>query len=275
MLESKISHLPSLAQLTHEYLARKSLGQNFLLDPNIARKIVDSADIAPHDTVVEIGPGLGSLTRLLLLSPAQEIILIEKDKRFFDPLNQLVALAPTRVTLYIADALRFPLAEHLKGPCKILANLPYNIGTQLVIDWLGTPQRFTSLTLMLQKEVVERLVAAPGTAAYGRLSIIAQWVCEIKKIMIVPASAFKPAPKVASAVVQLIPRAQPLYPAQKEELEHLTHLLFQHRRKMVRGSLRGKIPNLEQALERCGISPTARPETLSIEALCKLTHSMG
>jgi 16S rRNA (adenine1518-N6/adenine1519-N6)-dimethyltransferase len=260
---------PTIKDIIQKYgfQASKKLGQNFLLDPNIPKKIVLAANLSPDDTAVEIGPGPGALTHHLLESPAAKILLIEKDPQFISYLQTLLQSYPN-ASIENADALRFPW-ETL-GAFTVVANLPYNIGTELLIQWLELP-KIPTMAIMLQKEVVDRLVAQPRTKSYGRLSILSQWLCKIEKICDVPPTCFWPAPKVVSTVVKLTPHPAPLYPAPREALEKLTQAVFQQRRKMLRNTLAASLPEgLESNLLSIGIKPTQRPEELSIKDFCKL-----
>jgi 16S rRNA (adenine1518-N6/adenine1519-N6)-dimethyltransferase len=260
---------PTIKEIIQKYnfQASKKLGQNFLLDPNIPRKIVESAGISFGDTIVEIGPGPGALTQHLLESPAGKVVLIEKDPQFMGYLKTLLTSYP-KAQIENADALRFPWKD--LGQFTVVANLPYNIGTELLIQWLEIPQ-IPTMVIMLQKEVVARLIALPRTKSYGRLSILSQWLCTVEKICDVAPTCFWPAPKVVSTVVKLIPHPKPLYPAPRAILEDLTKTVFQQRRKMLRNTLANAFPeNLESSLLSIGIKPTQRPEELSVEEFCKL-----
>jgi 16S rRNA (adenine1518-N6/adenine1519-N6)-dimethyltransferase len=271
--EEKLSFLPTITEVIRQeqLSAKKSLGQNFLTDLNLTKRIVATCPLKEGDVVLEIGPGPGGLTRALLLSKASKVIVIEKDPRFFPALHALQEIVGDRLTLIKGDALSLSLADIHQGPLAIVANLPYNIGTELILQWFDDLGSITSITVMLQKEVVDRLVALPSTKDYGRLSIMAQWLTEVRRAFHVSPKAFTPPPKVTSSVVTLVPRQTPLYPADKKILEKTTALTFQHRRKMLRSSLRGIHPHLDMALESIGINPEARPETLSIESFCKLS----
>ncbi len=271
--------LPPLREVIarHGLAARRSLGQNFLLDMNLARRIVRAAGDLAGATVIEIGPGPGGLTRALLQSGARRVIAIERDARCIKALAELAAAYPDRLTLIEGDALATDvaaLAESAPGRCQIIANLPYNIATRLLLGWLPRIAAFTSLTLMFQKEVAERLAAAPGTGAYGRLSIIAQWLCEIQCLFDVPSRAFVPAPKVTSTVVRLTPRPAPLAPAEMADIERVTAAAFGQRRKMLRTALKTATDDPIALLEQAGIAPTARAETLSVEAFCALARGL-
>ncbi len=252
--------------------ARKGLGQHFLLDLNLTRRIARSAGDIAHSTILEIGPGPGGLTRGLLEEGAAEVVAVERDARCVEALSDLVAAYPGRLTLTLADALGFD-AEPLfaKGrPVRIVANLPYNVGTPLLIGWLAEP-RFASMTLMFQKEVAERLYAAPGDEAYGRLSVITAFSHVARRVFDVPAAAFTPPPKVVSTVVELIPRPAPAAQVARADLEKVTAAAFGQRRKMLRASLKSLLPEPEKLLTALDIDPTRRAETLSVEEFCRIT----
>ncbi|NTU76740.1 MAG: 16S rRNA (adenine(1518)-N(6)/adenine(1519)-N(6))-dimethyltransferase RsmA [Alphaproteobacteria bacterium] len=257
--------LPPLREVVaqHDLLARKSLGQHFLLDLNLTQKIVASAGDLTGCTVFEIGPGPGGLTRPLVASPAQKIIAIEKDPRFIEALDDLVAAANGRLEIVGADALTCNLTMLAPAPRVIVANLPYNVGTPLLLGWLKQMEAFRSLTLMFQAEVVDRLVAAPSSKAYGRLSIITQFCCDAKRMMTIPARAFTPPPKINSAVVHLTPRADRPRDVSFEAMERVTTAAFGQRRKMLRSSLREL--GGEDLLARANITPNRRAEELTIQ----------
>ncbi len=258
----------------YKFSAKKSLGQNYLKDPNIIRKIIASAFIQPEDTVLEVGPGPGALTHGLINSPAHQIMAIEKDGQFI-PHWQSIMMNSKKFQIHHGDGLKIKLESLSKSPLKIVANLPYNVGTQLIINWLEELPLVKSMTLMLQKEVVSRIVSPPGSKDYGRLSILIQWLCTTEKLFDVPPTAFKPEPKVTSSIIRIVPRPTPLWPATKSVLEKVTALAFQQRRKMIKKSLQGLFPETEKVLERLGIDPTARPEILSIEDFCKIARAVG
>lgn len=273
-ITDSILALPSLRQLVDrtELEARKSLGQNFIFDLNLTQRIARTA--APFNgTVFEIGPGPGGLTRALFLEGARQVIAIEKDRRVIGFLDHLVKAAEGKLALIEADALRQPVWEMGEAPRKVVANLPYNIATALLLKWLEHADAFASFTLMFQREVAERLVAQPGDKAYGRLSIITQWLCEAELKFDVPPQAFVPPPKVTSSVVHLVPRAQPLYDGSKADLEAVTAIAFGQRRKMLRASF--KKYGGEALLNEAGIEPSARPQELSIEAFCSLARYLS
>lgn len=257
----------------HGLRARRALGQHFLLDMNLTRRIVQAAGELAGVQVVEIGPGPGGLTRALLESPADKIIAIERDRRCLRALEELSAVYPGRLEIVAQDALKVDPADLCPAPRKIIANLPYNIATGLLLGWTATPSAFASLTLMFQKEVAGRLVAAPGSKAYGRLSVLIQWLYEPVILFDIPPQAFTPSPKVTSTLVGLAPRAQPAYPADRAALERITAAAFGQRRKMLRRSLKVLGPAAVAALEEAEISPQARGETLNVAQFCALARA--
>ncbi len=274
-----LSNLPTLKATieAHNLVTRKALGQHFLLDANIIRRIAAYAGDLKDHTVIEIGPGPGGLTRALLESDAKMIVAIEKDERCLPILRQLQEQSAGRLKIISEDALRCDLRNY-PPPRKIVANLPYNIGTELLLRWLSdiAEERgsYHSMTLMFQKEVAERITAAPGSKAYGRLSVFAQWLCETRYDMELPPEAFFPPPKISSAVVTLIPRAQPLFTVKKEILEKLLAKAFGQRRKMLRSALKGLLADTEQFLQQAGINPTLRAEQLSVEEFGKMAMEL-
>jgi len=274
-----LADLPPLRDVidTHDLRAKKALGQNFLLDLNLTGKIARQAGDLTQCDVLEIGPGPGGLTRALLTEGARKVVAIERDPRCLPALAEISAAAPGRLTVLQGDALAINPAQHLTAPIRIVANLPYNVGTELLVRWL-TPQDWPpfwqSLTLMFQKEVAERIVAKPGSKAYGRLAILAQWRCDARIAMHLPPQAFTPAPKVSSAVVHLTRLEQPRYPAEARVLSDIVARAFNQRRKMLRASLRGLTPDLEDVLTSVGISPTQRAEEIGLEQFCALARAV-
>jgi 16S rRNA (adenine1518-N6/adenine1519-N6)-dimethyltransferase len=271
-----IDDLPPLRDVIerHGLSARKSLGQNFLLDLNLTSKIARAAGDLTGSDVLEVGPGPGGLTRGLLASGARKVVAVEKDERCLPALAEIAEAYPGRLTVLHGDALDIDLSEHLTPPVKIAANLPYNVGTALLTRWLDPPEWppfWSSLTLMFQKEVAERIVARPGSKAYGRLSLLAEWRSEARIVMDLPPQAFTPPPKVRSAVVHLVARPEPLYPADPKTLRDVVARAFQQRRKMMRASLKS-YPNVEAALEQAGIDPKSRAETIDLERFCALAR---
>ena len=276
----QIDDLPPLRDViaTHGLDAKKSLGQNFLLDLNLTSKIARLAgDISGHD-VLEVGPGPGGLTRGLLAAGARRVVAFEKDPRCMAALSEISAAYPGRLDVFNADALEFDMRGQLTGPVRVVANLPYNVGTELLVRWLTPkdwPPFWSSLTLMFQKEVAERIIAKPGTKAYGRLGILAQWKSTPSVVMELPPEAFTPPPKVHSAVVHLEALAQPRFPAPAGLLSSTVAMAFNQRRKMLRSSLKSAAPDIETALRDAGLEPTARAEEISLEGFCALTRRLA
>ena len=269
-----IDALPPLSAMVRalDMRARKSLGQNFLFDLNLTRRIARSVGTL-NGTTIEVGPGPGGLTRALLLEGAEQVIAIDKDFRARSVLDSLLTAANGRLQLVEGDALKTPLWEMGNAPRRIIANLPYNIATSLLIQWLEHAPAFESLTLMFQREVAERITAAPGDSAYGRLSILTGWHADAQILFDIPPDAFVPAPKIISSVVQIRPLPAPRFACSQSALETVTRLAFGQRRKMLRASLKsvGGAPMLEAA----GIDPQARPQDLDIAAFCRLANSIG
>ncbi|MEZ5752928.1 MAG: 16S rRNA (adenine(1518)-N(6)/adenine(1519)-N(6))-dimethyltransferase RsmA [Paracoccaceae bacterium] len=261
----------------HDLQAKKSLGQNFLLDLNLTARIARAAgDLAGSD-ILEVGPGPGGLTRGLLAEGARKVLAIEKDARCLPALAEIAAAYPGRLEVIEGDALEIDPLAHLTPPIRIVANLPYNVGTELLVRWLTPaqwPPVWSSLTLMFQREVADRIVAKPGSKAYGRLALLAQWRCDAKIVLTLPPSAFTPPPKIDSAVVHLTALPQPRFPADAKTLERVVAMAFNQRRKMVRASPRGLHPQVEDLLTEAGIQPTARAEELSLEQFCALAEAL-
>ncbi|MEQ8899346.1 MAG: 16S rRNA (adenine(1518)-N(6)/adenine(1519)-N(6))-dimethyltransferase RsmA [Roseovarius sp.] len=274
---SGIDTLPPLREViaAHGLSARKSLGQNFLLDLNLTARIARAAgDIAGAD-VLEIGPGPGGLTRGLLAEGARRVLAVEKDSRCIPALEEVAAAYPGQLEVIEGDALEVNPLAHLTPPIKVAANLPYNVGTELLVRWLTPkdwPPFWESLTLMFQREVAERIVAQPGGKAYGRLAVLAQWRCDAKIVMSLPPGAFSPPPKVSSAVVHLTALPGPRYPANAKILQDVVARAFNQRRKMLRAALKGLGPDIEDRLLAAGIKPTDRAEVVSIEQFCALAR---
>ncbi len=269
--------LPPLREViaAHGLSAKKALGQNFLLDLNLTGKIARRAGNLAACDVLEIGPGPGGLTRALLAEGARHVVAIERDARCLPALAEVAAAYPGRLTVLEGDALALDPLPHLTPPIRVAANLPYNVGTELLVRWLtppAWPPFWDSLTLMFQKEVAERIVAAPGSKAYGRLSILAQWRCDARIAFEIPPRAFTPPPKVTSAVVQLDRLEAPRFPADAGVLSGVVAMAFGQRRKMLRASLKGLGGDVEALLEAAGIAPTDRAETVGLEAFCHLAR---
>jgi 16S rRNA (adenine1518-N6/adenine1519-N6)-dimethyltransferase len=276
---SPAKNLPPLREVIAQYGlgARRSLGQHFLFDLNLTRRIAREAAPLTGKTVVEIGPGPGGLTRSLLETDARRVIAIERDARCIEALGMLTAAYPGRLEIIEADALtvRPGTVSETDEPCVIVANLPYNIGTRLLIDWLRDLSGIQSMTLMFQKEVADRILAPPGSSGFGRLSVISQWLCHVRRLFDIPAQAFVPPPKVASTVIQLTPRPDPLAPAVFTDLEAITAAAFGQRRKMLRSALKSLDVNALALLEAANIRPDLRAETLSVEEFCALARALS
>ena len=270
--------LPPLREVIARYgiRARRQLGQHFLLDLNLCRRIVRAAGDIAGKTVVEIGPGPGGLTRALLETEAARVIAVERDPRCIDALSDLSRRYANRLDVVAGDALDFDISALAgTGRVAVAANLPYNVATPLLIGWLRNVDSISAMTLMFQKEVAERIVAAPGTGAYGRLAVVAQWLCEARRAFDVAPTAFVPPPRVTSTVVNLLPRDAPLAPADMAVLETVTAAAFGRRRKMLRSALAGLVEDPEALLEQAGIAATARAETLPPEAFCALARGLA
>ena len=272
--------LPPLREVIarHGLSARRGFGQHFLLDLNLTARIARAAGTLEGICVIEIGPGPGGLTRALLASDAAAVVAIERDRRCAEALEALADAYPGRLHLVPADALEVdPVAlaadKGLTGPFKIVANLPYNIATVLLIRWLRQIEAYQSLTLTFQKEVAERLTASPSTKQYGRLSVMTGWLCKARIMFDIPTRAFVPAPKVTSSVVTLTPLASPLAPAAWEDMERVVKAAFGQRRKMLRAGLKTLVADPLPLLEAAGISPTSRAEELDIPAFCALARA--
>jgi len=272
-----IDGLPPLREVIRRcgLTARKSLGQNFLLDLNLAVRIARAAGPLETITVVEIGPGPGGLTRALLALGAARVIAVERDDRAIGALQEIATHYPHRLEIVAADALNFDARTQLRGArARIVANLPYNIATALLVMWVTTdpwPPWYESAVLMFQREVAERIVAEVGSKSYGRLSVLVQWRCEARIVFNVNASAFVPPPKVTSSVVRIVPRAAPL-PCHRAMLEAVTQAAFGQRRKMLRQSLRSLGVDTPDLIAAAGLDPTARAENISVEQFVELAR---
>lgn len=274
--------LPPLRDViaTHEIGARKSLGQNFLLDLNLTRRIAREAGIREGDVVYEVGPGPGGLTRALLEAGVKHVVTVEKDPRCVAAQLEISAAYPGRHTVYEADALEIDEAALLKGfgPVKVVANLPYNIASPLAAKWLEAepwPPWYQSLALMFQREVAERIAAGPGSREYGRLSVLAQWRTSPRKLFDVPASAFVPPPKVTSSIVGFTVLDGPVAPASLNDLQTVLKAAFGQRRKMLRSSLKSLSVSADALGEQAGIDLTRRAETLSVVEFCSLARAFS
>lgn len=275
-----IDNLPPLRQVItdHDLQARKSLGQNFLLDLNLTAKIARQAGDLSNCDVLEIGPGPGGLTRGLLSEGARRVLAIEKDRRCLPALEQIAQAYPDRLQVIDGDALEIDPLAHLTPPIRVAANLPYNIGTELLVRWLTPPEWppfWQSLTLMFQREVAERIVAQPGSKAYGRLALLAQWRADAKIVINLPPEAFSPPPKVSSAVVHLTALPEPRFPADAAILSRTVAAAFNQRRKMLRAALKGTAPNIEDRLIAAGLKPTDRAEQVPLEGFCALAREIA
>jgi len=276
---AQIDDLPPLRDViaAHGLNAKKSLGQNFLLDLNLTSRIARSAGSLEDCTVLEIGPGPGGLTRALLAAGAKKVVAVEKDIRCLPALADIADRYPGRLEVIEGDALQLdPVALTGPGKVRIAANLPYNVGTQLLINWITTPDWppfWSSLTLMFQKEVGERIVAQPGTKAYGRLGVLAGWRCKGGILFDISPKAFTPPPKVTSAVVHLTPNQNPL-PCDLRALEKVTAAAFGQRRKMLRASLKALSAQAEDIIERAGLNPTARAEEIDVAGFVALAIAL-
>jgi len=274
-MSETVPELPPLRDVIrrHHLQARRSLGQNFLLDLNLTGRIARAAAPLQHVHVIEVGPGPGGLTRALLRQGARHVVAIERDPRCLAALGEIAAAYPGRLTVIAGDALALDPASLAPAPRKIVANLPYNIATPLLLGWLPALAAYESLTLMFQKEVGERLAAAPRRKAYGRLSVMTQWVAEVRLLFDVPPRAFVPQPKVTASVVRLMPRPAPLAPCRREDLERVVAAAFGQRRKMLRQSLKSLDVASDALLAAAGIAPTARAEELSVEDFAALARA--
>jgi 16S rRNA (adenine1518-N6/adenine1519-N6)-dimethyltransferase len=276
---SGIDDLPPLRDVIARFdlSPKKALGQNFLLDLNLTAKISRRAGDLSGCDVLEVGPGPGGLTRGLLAEGARRVLAIEKDPRCLPALAEIAAAYPGRLEVISGDALEVDPLAHLTPPIRVAANLPYNVGTELLVRWLTPPDwppYWQSLTLMFQKEVAERIVASPGSKAYGRLALLAQWRADAKIVMELGPEAFTPPPKVSSAVVHLTALPEPRYPADPAVLSRVVAAAFNQRRKMLRAALRGVSPDIEAHLVAVGIPPTERAEQVSLEAFCALAREL-
>ncbi|MDA0187151.1 MAG: 16S rRNA (adenine(1518)-N(6)/adenine(1519)-N(6))-dimethyltransferase RsmA [Proteobacteria bacterium] len=277
---SGIDDLPALRDViaTHGLSARKALGQNFLLDLNLTAKIARAAGDLSGCDVLEVGPGPGGLTRGLLAEGARRVLAIEKDARCLPALEEIAAAYPGRLEVINADALALDWSAHLSPPVKVVSNLPYNVGTELLIRWLtppAWPPVWQSLTLMFQREVADRIVATPGSKTYGRLAILAQWRSDARIALTLPPEAFTPPPKVHSAVVHFTALPSPRFPADQAVLERVVAKAFNQRRKMLRAALKGLAPDIEDRILAAGLKPTDRAEQISIEGFCALARAVA
>ncbi|GJM01298.1 MAG: ribosomal RNA small subunit methyltransferase A [Methyloligella sp.] len=287
MNDMALDDLPALKDILHEHelRAKKSLGQNFLLDLNITRKIARLANARAGTSFVEVGPGPGGLTRGLLMEGVDRLLVIERDVRVLPILKEIAAHSPGTVSVEIGDALKvdwaaenlgFSLEENLSGPIELVSNLPYNIGTVLLTNWLEMdwPLPIACMTLMFQEEVAERIVAKPGSKAYGRLSVLANWRCDTEIVYRLPRDAFTPPPKISSAIVQLRPKETLEYTPSPLMFRQVTAAAFGQRRKMLRASLKSLSKDIVSILTELEIDPTARAETLQWQDYCRLAMAL-
>ena len=272
--------LPPLREVIarHGLSARRSLGQHFLLDANLTARIARAAGDLSRGTTIEVGPGPGGLTRALLEAGAVHVVAVEKDRRCLDALAELAAAAPGRLEVIEADALEVEAGRLGEAPRRIVANLPYNISTPLLLRWLRDlyemPETYDRLTLMFQKEVAQRLCATPRGRAYGRLAVITQWLCEVEPLFDIRPQAFTPPPKVTSTLVALHPRPEPLHPVSWGALERVTAAAFGQRRKMLRQSLKSLGGDPAALLAAAAVAETCRAEELSLSEFCALAQAL-
>ena len=277
---SAIDDLPPLREVIrrHDLMARKALGQNFLLDLNLTSRIARAAGPLEGVCVVEVGPGPGGLTRALLAAGARQVIAIERDRRCLAALEEIAAHDPQRLTIVEGDALEVDVRPYVAGaPARIVANLPYNVATPLLVAWLSVepwPPWYDAMVLMFQREVAERIVAAPGSKTYGRLSVLTGWRAEARILFDVPAAAFVPRPKVTSSVVRIDPRQTPLA-CDRRALERVTQAAFGQRRKMLRQSLKTLGVDPAPLLAAAGLDPTARAEDVPVEGFVRLARALA
>jgi len=272
--------LPPLRDVIAKFdlAAKKSLGQNFLLDLNLTARIARAAGAGDGGTFYEVGPGPGGLTRALLAQGAGRVVAVERDERCLPALAEIAAAYPGRLEVICGDAMAMDEAALFPTGARIAANLPYNVGTALLVRWLTSqtwPPFWKSCTLMFQKEVAQRITARPGTEHYGRLAVLTGWRATAKIQFDVPKQAFVPPPKITSSVVRLEPRAEPLAPCALADLERVSAAAFGQRRKMLRQSLKALAPDAEARIETAGIAPTQRPEELSVEQFAALGRAFA
>jgi 16S rRNA (adenine1518-N6/adenine1519-N6)-dimethyltransferase len=274
---AQIDDLPPLREVIaqHDLKAKKSLGQNFLFDLNLTARIARTGEPLDQATIIEIGPGPGGLTRALLALGAKRVVAVERDERAIAALGDIAARYPGRLEVIEGDALEFDAQAHLKGSARIIANLPYNIATALLVKWLTVepwPPWYDQLVLMFQREVAERIVAPPGSKTYGRLSVLAGWRTQAKILFDIAPSAFVPPPKVTSSLVRLVPREKPL-DCDAIALQRVTEAAFGQRRKMLRQSLKTLGVDAAALLEKAGIEPTARAEEIPVKGFVALANA--
>ena len=268
-MQNQFKNLPTIQEILKKNNVKinRGLGQNFIFDLNLTDKIVKQSKPFAS-TVIEIGSGPGALTRSILKNKSAIVYAIDKDIQSKNMLSELKTMYQDRLEIITDDALNYPIWKLGESPRQVIANLPYNVGTKMLITWLKYIQNFDLLTLMFQKEVAERIIAVPGSRNYGRLSILTNWLTQSSKLFDIPSDAFVPKPKVTSTVIQLKPLSKPLYNVSFESLEKITQLAFSQKRKMLKSSL--KEINGEKILEELNISPNLRPEQLSVVEFCKI-----
>lgn len=268
--------LPSLKEVinAHGLRAKRSLGQNFLLDPSILSHIVKAAGSLEGRTVIEVGPGPGGLTRHILDNPIDHLHVIEMDSRCIEIMEQLQEHYPKKLSIIAGDALKIDCSQLGRSPRRIISNLPYNVSVPLLFQWLDHIDQFESLTLLFQKEVAKRITAQPRTSDYGKLSIMTQWCCDVSMVFDIPPGAFLPAPKVISTLVNFRPKAHPPE-VDSKALQTLTQAGFNQRRKMLRASLKSVVSDPVCLLQNAGIDPTRRAEELSVEEFCHLANALS
>ena len=276
----QIDSLPPLREVVanHRLDAQRSLGQNFILDLNLTAKIARLSGVLKGHDILEVGPGPGGLTRGLLAEGARKVVVLEKDSRCLPALKEIASVYGEKLAIFNVDALDFNPIMHLQQPVRIVCNLPYNIGTELLIRWLTPtewPPFWHTMTLMFQKEVAERITALPGTKSYGRLAILSQWKTDAKIVMSLPPEVFSPPPKVNSSVVHFEALTLPRFPAPAKLLSSTVAMAFNQRRKMLRSSLKSAASNIEKILQDTGIDPTARAEEVSLEQFCALARQLA
>lgn len=274
-MKEPLDGLPALGDVIrqHGLSARKKLGQNFILDLNLTRRIARAAAPLENRTVIEIGPGPGGLTRALLMEGAQKVIAIERDERCLPALEEIAATCPGRLKIMQADALEIDIQSIAPSGSRIVANLPYGVATELLAQWLtieAWPPAYDKMVLMFQREVAERITAKPNTKAFGRLSVLSQWRTTPRILFNLPPQAFVPAPKVESSVVEFVPVSKPQDAGSCHALQAVTAAAFGQRRKMLRQSLKKVFKDTEKTLESVGIDPTRRAESLSVTEFCRL-----
>ena len=271
--------LPPLREVIAEHglAAKKALGQNFLLDLNLTRRIARAAGPLEGVEVLEVGPGPGGLTRALLIEGAARVLAVEREPRCLPALAEITAAHDGRLEVIEGDALEAGAEARMRGPWRIVSNLPYYVGTELLVRWLEAetwPPGWDSLTLMFQREVADRIVAGPGSKTWGRLSVLAQWRCDARIAFEVPASAFTPPPKVTSAVVLLRPLAEPRFPAPAAALRRVTAAAFGQRRKMLRQSLKQATPDALGLCARADVAETLRADDVDLAGFCALARAL-